>query len=189
MPGVCTIPDCGGKVASRGWCWKHYERWRKHGDVMWHPPTGAETYAKYTDRSNPDGCHPWRGRTVEGTLVYGILSVAGRATLAHRFGYEMHHGPIPDGLQVRHTCDNPLCQNPKHMLIGTSAQNHADMVERGRSTYGERNPRAKFTEAQVLEIRRNYAANPETHAAIARRHGVHGPAITRILNRKRWTHI
>jgi len=43
-----------------------------------------------------------------------------------------------DGMQARHTCDNPWCINPEHLIVGTSRENHADMVERGRSNTGER---------------------------------------------------
>lgn len=187
MSRVCTIPDCDARAAApRGWCWKHYERWRKHGDPMWQKLTLPELYESQIDRSDSDGCHPWRGRLIGGGGEYGVISVNRRNVPAHRFGYELHIGPIPDGLHVRHSCDNPPCQNPKHWLLGTSADNHADMVERRRSTFGERNPNAKLTEAQVLQIRAEYAVRSETHDQIAERYGVCRPVITGILNRRSW---
>ena len=49
----------------------------------------------------------------------------------HRAVYAMVHGAIPKGLVVRHTCDNTLCVNPKHLIIGTQLDNIRDRVERG----------------------------------------------------------
>jgi len=64
---------------------------------------------------------------------YGLVSEGGRAKLAHRVVWEHHHGPIPDGMMVRHTCDNPPCCRVDHLIVGTALQNSADMVARGRT--------------------------------------------------------
>lgn len=55
-----------------------------------------------------------------------------RAEQAHRIVWETHYGSIPDGLLIRHTCDNPPCCNPEHLLLGTQKDNMHDMAERGR---------------------------------------------------------
>lgn len=53
--------------------------------------------------------------------------------MAHRVVYEHHRGPIPDGLGILHSCDNPPCVNIAHLRAGTPLENSADMVERLRS--------------------------------------------------------
>lgn len=72
-----------------------------------------------------------------------------------RYMYEQHKGAIPNGFQVRHTCDNPTCINPDHLLVGTHVDNVRDKVERGRCSAGERHGNAKLTEDAVRRIRNN----------------------------------
>lgn len=109
---------------------------------------------------------------------YGRIWAGGRQTWAHRVAYEMAYGPIPDGLLVRHSCDNPACVNPNHLATGTHYDNIMDMMRR------DRKPGA-LTVAQVKEIRRRYAAGGVTQRQLAREYGVHAPAINRVVHRVR----
>ena len=63
---------------------------------------------------------------------YGHLSRQGKRLLAHRWTWEQAHGPIPEGLWVCHTCDNPPCINLDHLWLGTPTQNTADARQKGR---------------------------------------------------------
>lgn len=64
---------------------------------------------------------------------YGAFSYAGKNPgYAHRFSYELHHGPIPKGGVVMHTCDNRKCVNPAHLNAGTQRDNIHDSIKKGR---------------------------------------------------------
>lgn len=73
----------------------------------------------------------------------------------HRFVYAALVGPIPDGLDVRHKCDNRKCINPKHLTPGTRLENMGDAVSRGRQAKGERLPHTKLNpddEIRLVEL-------------------------------------
>jgi hypothetical protein len=129
-----------------------------------------------------DGCWTWTGRT--SPKGYGRWEHEGRIIGAHRFAYMTTKGPIPDGLMIRHTCDNPTCVNPSHLEPGTAGENAADAIGRGRFSKGERNGRAKLTPQQVVEIRSNPAGLNVTR--LARAFGVSKATISLIRSHKRW---
>ncbi len=91
------------------------------------------------------GAHNGRG--------YGHMNLsAGKARKyvgAHRIAWEMENGPIPAGMYVLHTCDNPPCVRASHLYVGTQSQNIRDAYQRGRKVPAMQ----KVTDEQVLEIR------------------------------------
>jgi len=100
----------------------------------------------------------------------------------------MTNGSIPEGMWVRHRCDNPPCVNPAHLLLGQPAENSQDMVFRHRSTSGSRNPHATLTEDAVRQIRL-LAADGISHRFIAQRFAIRPPTVSKIARRHRWTMV
>ena len=76
-------------------------------------------------------CWEWRGKRLP--RGYGRLSNGRRCEVyAHRYAWERVNGPVPEGLLVLHTCDNPGCVNPAHLFVGTFGDNNRDTVAKGR---------------------------------------------------------
>jgi len=109
---------------------------------------------------------------------------------AHRFAFESFYGRNPGELCVMHSCDNPPCCNPRHLSLGTHADNVADKEAKGRGNppRGERNASAKLTAADVREMRRMRETGWSAKA-VATRFGVSQPTASRICNRLKWRHI
>lgn len=128
-------------------------------------------------------CWIWRRTTND--QGYGTLTVGRRSVYAHRLAYELSDGPIPHGLDVMHSCDNPKCINPSHLSVGTRSNNMADCYARGRSRIpvsrmkGETNGSAKLTDAAVALIRENLAAGV-VQRVLAQRFGVSQSLISQI---------
>lgn len=126
--------------------------------------------------------NPWNG--------YGqVFFKDGKKTYsakAHRLSYRIHHGPIPDGACVLHTCDNPCCYNPQHLKIGTHAENMHDRVVRNRHFSRERHPNSKITMEMASEIKTR-SSNGESAAAIGASLGIHETAVRRVKNNRHWT--
>ena len=114
------------------------------------------------------------------------MSVKGKPKLAHRVAYEISVDEIPDGMFVLHKSDNRKCVNPKHLFLGTNADNVKDMIKKGRQAKGERNGRSKLTEEEVIMIRNLYATGDFTYNKLASLFPVCSRSIQSIVKEEYW---
>ena len=123
------------------------------------------------------GCWLWRGT---GGKDHGRLVVDGKEMRAHRFAYELTHGPIPEGMHVVHTCGNRRCVRPEHLVLGEAAGAHGS---------GEASPNAKLTEDLAGEIRSRYAQGGVSMAALASEFGVGKTTVSRVVTGETWVGV
>lgn len=119
---------------------------------------------------------------------YGAFGLGKRMVRAHRFAFEMCKGD-PGQMLVCHSCDNRKCVNPDHLFLGTNAINLADMVEKGRSTLGERNFQAVSSEEIVLRIRTEYSNSGITLKEISEKYRIPKSTVHAITSGKTWKHL
>lgn len=133
-----------------------------------------------------EGCWDWSSFTSHG---YGRIhvSIDGRQKQfpAHVVSHRIYNGPVPDGLAVLHSCDRRICVQPRHLGTGTWLQNSREMVERGRSTAGERCSYAKLTDADVIAIRQSSTPS----RGIAVEFGISATLVRQIRRGEKWTHL
>ena len=86
----------------------------------------ARYYAHILSEPTPAGCLIWTGAVSgagHGRFWIGSQDGNDRVIIAHRFGYALAHGAGGLTQAIQHQCDEPLCQNPNHLVAGTIAQN------------------------------------------------------------------
>jgi len=132
--------------------------------------------------TNDNGCWVWTGaRATDG---YGVVTYNMRDNVKlHRIVYELTTGEDITGKVVRHTCDNPLCINPDHLLVGTHTDNMKDRDSR------ERHGKSKLTHDQVRGIRKLYSGGGYTCKQLGEMFGVSGRTVNSLINRTHWKHV
>lgn len=122
----------------------------------------------------PGGCWIWHGDTIN--TGYGRLRYHNREQLAHRISWELTHGqPVPKGMWVFHSCDNPLCVNPAHLYVG-------------RPHYAQLG-QAKLSEDTVRTIRAEWQTGSASMGELARRFGVNKRTIFRVVHGDNWSYV
>lgn len=132
-----------------------------------------------------DDCWPWLGHILDNG--YGQFKTAYVNYRAHRVAYKLAIGIDPGTKCVCHRCDNPICCNPRHLFLGTNADNSRDMVTKGREAHqrGEDHGRHKLTAEEVIAIRHTLG----TCCEIGEFYGVSAATVSMIQNGRTWTHL
>ena len=161
-------------------------------------PVDERFWAK-VDKSNNGGCWIWIGGKL-GRLKHGGFWDGKQMTYAHRVSYEFVNGPIPEGKEIMHICDNPACVNPNHLMLGSHAENMLDAKTKGRTSggfhfvheenrsLGEKHGQSKLTDNDIREIRQKYDSGIKVNE-LARQYGMGHAQIGMIAHRRAWIHI
>jgi hypothetical protein len=192
MSGLCGC-GCGRltKIAKKtrtifGWVKGQPYRYLQGHSPLRIPKTDpVQRFESWFTPAAADECWPWQGsRSKRG---YGKFWADGRTIRAPRWALERKLGRSlqPDEV-TRHTCDNPPCVNPAHLIVGSTQDNASDAVERGLYAAGARNGRAaKLNYETVAQIRRAYA-DGVTQQALADAYGVCHQSISNVVNHLTW---
>jgi len=180
----CTVPGCDKKHRARGFCNTHYENKRLAGVLVVSDHltrTPEERFWAKVDKSGD--CWTWTGgKNFSG---YGHFVYGGTTVKAHRFVYELEVGPIPDGLEIRHLCNNGHlgCVTPSHMVPGTRSENRIDLTHAGTNKY------QKLSVVQVLAARYAIATTPATYRDMATVFGVKQTTLYDAVTGRSFAHL
>lgn len=157
----CRVAGCPKQIAytKTQLCNAHYLKLRRYGstDVSKRrvkPPgiDSTEWFWSFVDKTMD--CWEWTGARHPHGYGWAPFKRDGER-LAHRVSYLISKGPIPEGMHILHSCDNPPCVNPDHLRAGTRRENALDMHERGRhSTWKKR--RTHCQEGHLLDESNTY---------------------------------
>ena len=187
----CAV--CDNPVYCRGWCNKHYRRWKKYGDpeggrYRFHGASMEEAFRWHMPGDPPAGGDCWEWSSSRNQYGYGQIGVGDKIPGAHVVAYEIFVGPVPNGKLVRHVCDNPPCVSPRHLLVGTHQDNSDDKVARARQVRGQAIPWTHLADTDVIDIRTRHA-HGETQVSLARMFGVSQSRISAITRQESWKHV
>jgi len=177
---------CEKNAIGRGLCRRHYVQASRDGNLQDYQTEngGAHTIerrllAKY--QVTETGCWEWTGHRRKNKFDYGMIWIGDRFRRAHRVSYEIHKGPIPEGLDVLHSCDNPPCINPDHLSVGTRGENCQDAGNKNRLPLNDRHHNTKLSTQDVATIRSSH----QTQKLLSQQFKVTQGTISRIIARKR----
>lgn len=130
---ICQIEGC--LKQTHNWnnlCSMHHMRKHVHGDaeivtehMLNNQRTTVERFWKKVDKSGD--CWVWTASRCGSNKAYGRYKADGH-TLAHRFSYELHFGPIPPKMSIHHKCRNTLCVRPEHLACVTQTVNNLEAL-------------------------------------------------------------
>lgn len=176
MTSITTCAVCGKVFTHRNlrlrkYCSKQCEALGKSNT------TPEQFWAKVDKSGGPDACWIWMG--FQKPSGYGAFQFRGKIRRTHRLAWEFTYGPILPGVLVCHHCDNRPCCNPRHLFLGTHADNNADAVAKGRHA-------SRLDWQSVRAIRLRFALGGVTHTDLARQYGVARRTISDVISHACW---
>jgi hypothetical protein len=161
-----------------------------HRDTLPLPIWEAQDIERFLSKINKQGdtdCWEWMGCKREGYGRFRVGGRKGKLYVATRLMWRLVYGTDPIGQLILHTCDNPSCCNPKHLFIGSDADNNRDKEAKGRGKHpiGIETGLSKLTDSQVIKIYQSINSNRE----LAKQYGVSDVAISCIKTGKTWQHV
>lgn len=183
-------------------------------DFIWRPGTEGPVELPARDvrrfwshidvTTDKNACWMWRLSTSRGYGQFHAVLEGRRCMLkAHRVAWMLSFPDRPIGnFCVCHTCDDPGCCNPKHLWLGTSSENTADKVAKGRQSRGHEHQarvrahvlrgtqlsHAKLSPKMVRQIR-SRASSGVSFDVLARDYDVTNTAIRKVVTRRSWRHV
>lgn len=163
-----------------------------HATKLREPRPIAERFWEKVDVRGPNDC--WEWKAAKGPSGHGQFRIGSkrdgtqRSIPAARVAYELTYGPMKEGLEACHKCDNPPCCNPAHIFAGTHQDNMDDMVAKGRNAKGEKYPQTKLKADDVRQIRQ-LCADGMSQESVGKQFGISQASVWFIVTRKRWKHI
>lgn len=158
-----------------------------------------QTLIDHVDKRGKNQCWPWTGPCRNGYGVATQCTEYGSASTRKRKFWRAHRAylifvakkKVPKDTFVCHTCDNPPCCNPRHLVIANAKWNVRDMIRKGRRVIvrGEDSGTAKLTEKQVAVIKKALKARIVSRTEMMDRFHVSECAIRKITEGKAWKHI
>lgn len=140
-----------------------------------------ERFWSKVDIKSDDDC--WNFLGFKNSDGYGRIGTSGNKTEgSHRIAFRLSKGGIPKGSVVMHTCDNPSCCNPHHLILGSQNDNIQDMIQKKRFVKYSKIKASKFTEEEIKEIRDKYTGMRGEKIQLSKEYKCSPTTITNILN-------
>jgi hypothetical protein len=183
----CIVNGCDGKHHCRGFCRKHYKRWKRHGDPLgggkYRPQKGQPLkWLKIMVANPPENCVIWPfGKS----MGYGIIASGDGPVRVHRLALVLYSGRNPKLFAAHGACHNKLCCNPLHLSWSTGKQNSDDRNRDGTMLHGEMAPNSKLSNDQVLMIFNMNGSNK----SIGDLFGVAGATVWSIKTGRTWSRV
>lgn len=191
--GICVAISCDRPHKYRDMCGKHYTRWYRGQDINAKTRVDRTIDERLWHQVDKSGdCWEWHGACDQ--HGYGHINIGkNKKKKTHRLSWEFANGPIPDGLCVLHTCDNPKCVKPEHLWLGTYKDNMQDCIAKGRFVFlkskpGEENNHAKLHDGDIRVIR-DLAESGLKPRYTSEFLGIDRSCVHRIINREAWSHV